>query len=480
MSTSKARSATLSAEPVGGARPQAGDKLQTWEAVLAYGSLLLAFALAVRGISYSLFMDEAGTYWVIQGGIKNLFSRAWEWPGASAVYDLAAWASHFLAPLIGLEPALRLPSVIATVAAALLIYQLGLLLADRRTGLLSVIAFLCIFEVSFAAIDGRPYALGVALLAASMLYFLKFLDSPRRLYAMLYILASVLLVYTHYLLALGLVAQLIPGWRNRRRLAPVWLAIGALCLPLSGHLLDLYHARLTHAFAPAPELSALLRAVAPPALVAAVFLTAILADRPAVQSLRIPRLFLLVWAFFPPAFLFLVSTFTDTSLFHPRYLLGAAPALALLAGYSLSRMAPVGVASVVLLLAHAITFWSISPYHALEDWRGAMDAVNAQAAPEDPVLVASGFVEATPDEINRRDVLFSPQLAYPISHMFRLPHTPSRSALPADLNGVKRLFLVGSYDPQRQYVYLLGERLPGYRAQQIGSFGEVFVTRFDK
>ena len=44
------------------AGPQTGIKLQTWEVVLSCGCLLGAFALAVRAITCSLWMDEAATY----------------------------------------------------------------------------------------------------------------------------------------------------------------------------------------------------------------------------------------------------------------------------------------------------------------------------------------------------------------------------------------------------------------------------------
>ena len=109
-----------------------------------------------------------------------------------------------------------------------------------------------------------------------------------------------------------------------------------------------------------------------------------------------------------------------------------------------------------------------------------MAALNAQVAPEDPVLVASGFVEGTPENINRWDVLYSPQVAYPITHMFRLPHQPDQRALPGGLNGAKRLFFVACSELQMQYAEVLAQRLPGYRAQKIGSFGKVIVIRFDK
>src|SRR5579862_9356953 len=75
------------------------------EAVVTGACLLLAVAFAARGITSSLWLDETATYWVIKDGIGNLFSRVWEWTGASLPYDLTAWVSHYLAPVFGLEQA---------------------------------------------------------------------------------------------------------------------------------------------------------------------------------------------------------------------------------------------------------------------------------------------------------------------------------------------------------------------------------------
>jgi hypothetical protein len=136
------------------------------------------------------------------------------------------------------------------------------------------------------------------------------------------------------------------------------------------------------------------------------------------------------------------------------------------------------LASALLLVVFTVTY-QLGSSHTAEDWRGATAALNAQAAPEDPVLVASEFVEGTLPDINRRDVLYAPQLAYPISHMFRLPNIPTQSALPENLDGAKRVFFLG-FQRQMDYARFLAQRLPGYRAQRIGSFGDVVLVRFDQ
>ena len=108
-----------------------------------------------------------------------------------------------------------------------------------------------------------------------------------------------------------------------------------------------------------------------------------------------------------------------------------------------------------------------------------MAALNAQATAEDAVLVASAFVEGTPQDINRRDVLFAPQLVYPIRQMFRLPNIFDEKAMPTDLLRKRRVFLV-AVQRQMPYVTWLVQNLPGYRAESLGSFGAVVVLKFEK
>lgn len=469
-------------EPVlktrGGAASNA-DRLNQTDVVVSCICLLLGFAFAARGITSSLWLDETATYWVVKDGLREVFSRVWQWTGASLPYDLMAWVARFLAPVLGIEAALRLPSLLCMAAAVALLYQIGRYLAGPRAGALGAIAFLCIQEVAFAAIDARPYALGLALLLASMLCFLKWLDTSSRGYAIAYVISSALLVYTHYLLALALVAQAVYGFRVIRKLAPLWLATAVLCLPLAGPVLDLYRTRQSHLFATGPHFLELLPAVAPPVLATVIFLWT-LAFRPsATEGRRLPNLLMLVWLLFPPLFLFVLAATTDIRLFFPRYYLSSAPAAALLTGHALSRMRAATAAGAVLVTMFVMGYWyDLSP-HGPQDWRGAMAALNSQARPGDAILVASGFVEGTAQDINHRDVLFAPQLVYPTQSIYRLPNEPDQRAIPLGSIAGKRIFLV-ALQRQMDYAYWLRGALPGYRAEPVGTFGAVMIVKFEK
>ena len=463
-------------------RPRRGqetatDQLTRPEILLITSSLSMVALLTLRGLSSCLWLDETGTYWVIKDGLPSLSARSWAWPGASAVYDLTAWAGSFLRPLVGLEASLRLPSIISAVAAGVLLYRIGARLLNRRAALIAVVAMFCTYDVAFAAIDARPYSLGLALLLASMYSLIRFLDTPDRRFGMAYVSASALLVYTHYFLALGLAAQLVYGWTNRRKLWMWWSAIGAACFPLTGHFLSLYRMRGEHLFAGTPQLPELLRSCAPPALAAALFLSGIFGRPRDDAPGPIPRAFLLVWALFPPLLLFLVALIAQLPVFVPRYLLSVAPAIALLAGWLLSRVTSVGAGCTLLAIAFVCAYGKETAHHGTDDWRAASAALNAQTAPGDAILVASGFVEATPADL-RRDVLFGPQLAYPIPGFVRLPRKPVESALPDDFGGERRVFLL-CYQSQLKYADWIGAKRPGYRERTAAAFGDLVLTRFD-
>jgi mannosyltransferase len=450
----------------------------------------LAFILSAAAIRSSFWVDETATYWVVKNGIREVVARSWEWSGQSALYYLTAWIGRHFAPYLGLELALRLPSLAAMAIAAFLLYRLGRYLMGAKAGMIAALAFLAIPQVSFAAIDARPYALGLALVIASMLCFLKWLDTGRPIFAALYVVSTALVVYDHYLFALSLTAQLAYGWRRGRWLAALWAAIGALCLPLAGQFLYFYHTRQAHNVGALPDANAFFMAIAPPVLVGTVLLSIMASKGAAAEAHHgIPWRLLFVWLMAPPAILSLVSWFTDTRLFLDRYYLSAAPAAALLAAYAVARCSAFRLASAVLAISLAIGTWKAGPLHGGEDWRGAMQAVNAEARPEDAVLIDCGFVEGTPAEIQGarlRDVLYAPQSMYPIRNFIRLPFHFDERSVPEDLARYGRVFLItiqttpGGQDTGMQYECWLKRKLPGYASQGMGNFGGVSAIRFDR
>lgn len=454
-----------------------------------YLCLLLAIVLCAAPITSSLWLDETATYWVVKDGIRDVVTRSWSWSGQSALYYLTVWISRHLTPYIGLEFALRLPTLAAFGAAVFLLYRLGRYLLNANVGILAALVFVCIPDVSFAAIDARPYALGLALVIASMLCFFQWLDTGKFRFAILYVISAALVVYCHYLFALALFAQLVYGLRYWRKLVPLWAAAGALCLPLAGQLLHFYQTRRSHSFDATPDVRGFFAAIAPPIVAGTVVLTIFVSKRVVKLRHRIYWPFLCAWLVFPPAFLFAISSFTDTKLFVSRYYLSSAPAAALLAGYAISRLSAQRFACVLLTASLAIGIWRAGPLHGNEDWKGVTSTVNALASGSDMILIATGFVEGTGREMDSarlRDVLFSPEQAYPVKQFLRLPFAFEETAVPGQFGGTGRVFLITRRSSPfglrtgMQYESLLSQRLTGYRSRELGNAGGVSLVVFER
>jgi hypothetical protein len=199
------------------------------------------------------------------------------------------------------------------------------------------------------------------------------------------------------------------------------------------------------------------------------------------------------WALLPPLFCFLVSVFTETKLFVPRYYIAAAPGLALLAGWAIwSATASTArrIAAPAMFVAAVLS--SGQPFHGGEDWAGAMRAVRSVAGGSDmPVLVVSGFVEATDpsvlDDPKIREVLFAPLTMYPpAGKIVPLPFCLDRKSvayleriLPAALENQTRFLFVSGWNGMPFEPWLrkrLAER--GFRSESLGNFGNVGVYLF--
>jgi len=447
-----------------------------------------AFLLAAMPIRSGLWEDEAATFWVVKDGLPEAALRSWTWSGQSVLYYATAWLGRHLAPFLGLEISLRLPSLVAMAAAAWLLYLVGRRLAGPAVGAVAVLAFLCLPEVAFAAIDARPYALALALLLASTLFLIRWVDGGRARDAALYVATAALVVYAHYLFALALLPHAVYAARRSRALAGLWTAVGALCLPLAGQVLYFYRTRHTHSFAQSPAVESYFMAIVPPALAGAVFLAVIL-RRPKPDVPSLPWSFLFAWLMVPTTLVFLLSLFTEVKLFVPRYLLGCAPAAALLAAWAIVRCSAVRAARAVLLVALALHIWKQGPTHGGEEWRGAMRALAAEAKPGDKLLIATGFIEgsgAAMQDPLLRDVLFAPQIAYPVPAFTGLPFRFDAAFIPGDLAAYRRVFLVTrrttlpDYATGIKYEHYVEGQLPGWHARELCEPGAISVVAFER
>ncbi|MBZ5622518.1 MAG: glycosyltransferase family 39 protein [Acidobacteriia bacterium] len=470
--------------------------------------ILLAIAVVdlwILPIRSSFWLDETATFWAIKDGVANLLHRTAEWSGQSPLYYLTAW----LALVTGgrQEWVLRLPSLIAMIVAAWLLYKLAARLFDLESARLAVLSFACSWQVAFAASDARPYALGLCLLLGSAWLLVRWLDTGGARYAAGYLLLSVLTIYAHYLfgpivMVLGVYAvsrALGEGKIKVWQLPAVWIAAGVLMLPLVSQLRHFYQGRAVHTFSGTPQFSDLFASIAPPVLAGSLAVGLLLArlispepDRGTAPG-RDSVLLAAAWALAPPLLLFTISVLSPVKLFVPRYYTSSMPGLCMLAGWmarSIAGRAGQRIIATVMVVAAILNYGTTS--HGNEDWSGAMRKIQSEDGGNMPVLIASSFVEATDpkalDDPRLREVLFAPQEMYPPGGtLIRLPYRlDAESAkyveriLPA-LDHQDRFVLVVRFEGMTFEPWLRGRLASqGFRSEMLGNFGAVGVFRFSR
>jgi mannosyltransferase len=96
------------------------------------------------------------------------------------------------------EFAVRLPSAIFGSVNILLIYVVGKMLFNRKTGLMAAfILAISVFHIRFSQ-ETRVYSMSTLLTLVSYYFFLKLMSRRNRLDSAGYVISSVLLMYSHY------------------------------------------------------------------------------------------------------------------------------------------------------------------------------------------------------------------------------------------------------------------------------------------
>jgi len=444
---------------------------------LAYAGLLAAgLYLWLRSLDASFWLDETLSHWVVSGSFDEMRTRSSDHQFGSLYYWLL-WpvAAQRSLPT---EMALRLPSILAALGAAFLVQRIARDFFEPDAAFVAAIAFVCIGSVARAASQARPYALGLLLVVAAMALHLRWLQTRggRRQGAAGVALAC-LSAYVQPLLVLVVAVQGLSALRaGLSRAKPIRELLGlaalaaALLLPLLLRLPALLENREALSWARQPTALPLLGATLLPVLL----FTPVQLSR-AEGRWRAPawlrgeplspagrRLYpvILLWALVPPLVLLAVSTLTATQLFAPRYLIGAAPALAVLLGGFAQRMSRPWLQ--VLLAAALVAFAAIriAPHEErYVDWRAASAAVRLLGLDsETPVLFHSGLIESARiewiEDPARRDYLQAPLHSYPVpGRPLLLPYDVRRAdARPyleelfrSELAHAERFVLVGRF-----------------------------------
>ena len=397
--------------PKSGAGARVRDRVDASAATITAVVLALAIGMFwVAPIGSSLWLDEMGTVWAIRGTLRETIDRAF-YPGQpSVLFSVVTWLVVAAGGLH--EITLRVPSLVAAAIAALGVYRLAQRFADARQSLLATALFATYGTVVFAAADARPYALALMAVVWAMLLFVRWCETGRTVFGIVWALTAALGVYFHYFAATMLPVFLLYVIRHNRLRRPSRAALcGAaalvcvLLLELLPHAAQLWRMRVEHSFSGMPELRDVIDALVYYRLAAGILVGAV-AARLLYPDFEVRRqglfirahFFLASWYLVPVLSLLVLSLFSEAKVFVPRYYLWGVPGLAILTASALSAVHPLParrVLGLVVLLAFcARRFPAGDAGHGGENWRGALSAANASMAQTGAtLLLRSGFPE---------------------------------------------------------------------------------------
>jgi hypothetical protein len=464
-------------------------------------------------LSSSLWVDEIVTTFVLRFPHDPSFAVAPQVPD-SLYYWLprASWA------LFGSsETALRLPSVLAMGLALLFIARIARRLIHPRAAWLAVFVCLALSRIDYFAIDARPYAFGIAVSSASVLFLIRWLDRGRWSDELIFAFCAALLWRIHllywpfYLVYPAYAAARIFARDTKAgavQIAAAAVLIPAALAPVVLTALGRLTAAQSHVFNPAPS---------PRAFVYMIHVNVVLIcggvawllrhyarrtpDAGAPHAGPVSRaswLLIVCWWLVCPVCLFGYSWLSGNGVFIARYVSLMEPGIALAATALTARFLPengwqpaamaVGLAA-VFLMGQWFVPW---PSHEPDDWRGASALERTFADDRTPVLCASPFIEAQPPvwtpEYPLPGFLFANLTYYPIRGKPELfPFMPSAQAqryadsvFNEELLPAGRFVLYGSrLGTGYLFGYLAHRReLAHWRIEQK-RFGDIFIALFE-
>jgi hypothetical protein len=354
----------------------------------------------------SFWVDELVTAFVVAHPAHASFAIAPQVP-ASLYY----WMPRISQRLFGFsEISYRLPSVLAMALALFLIGRIAARLIHPQAAWFAVFACLGLRGINYFADDARPYALGICVAAAAVLFEIRWLDRARWSDAALFVLFAALLwrihlIYWPFYLVFALYPLMRIAGRDTRvtwgQSLAVFAVLALALIPVILQSLSLLREAGAHVIASLPGFRDFQHEIRW-SLVAICGGGAWLLSRKSRGRFPAASLALIgAWWLIQPIALFVFSYATGNSVFITRYLSLAVPGSALMATAAAAISLPanrwreaslaLGI-GVLLVMGH----WTVrSPRHDNSDWRSAALAENHFAiAPDTPVICPSPFVEA--------------------------------------------------------------------------------------
>jgi 4-amino-4-deoxy-L-arabinose transferase-like glycosyltransferase len=434
--------------------PQRIPKHSTWNRIqYAIYALVLAVPVSVwlTLIRDPLNQDETGSVWDISAG----FSKIWPHQFISLAFPAYAYILWLFTKILGTsEAALRTPSFLAMLGAAVLLYLAARELFERDLAVIATLVF-CVHPIVIVeSVNVRPYAFAILATNAAILVMLRLRRSNSNGLAALFGLLAACIVYFYLLFAVILPALVLCFFVVKsKHLKPAFrqfaiaLAVFVLAfLPVIPSLHYLLHTAGTHVYEVAPNAADLIWTLAPgilPFIAAGAILVALvlvaIKPKPQQESSKGDGNWRLIvclsLAFIPLLTLYGLSVGTPLHLFVNRHRVIAIPGISLCWALLLSRYLtrPTRLLFCAALAAVIAFQYYVYPYAGRHfvTWKYALALAEKNASADNaPVLVCSDYIESDylPMPVNSpTDSRLFSTLAY---YKLTVPVVP----LPQDLN----------------------------------------------
>ena len=343
---------------------------------------LLAGALGIVGIGdKSLSLDQSTSALLARLPTLDLIVYMWhnELHGSPYYLLLNAWS--FLGTS---EVVLRLLSVLIGVVAVIATYYVG-----RRfgVGLLAALLLACAPLFVQYEQDAHEYTLLMAWASISTLAYLRYLERPVRLRALVYIICGSTMIYVHPVGAFvigahGIWSLIRAQPRQRLRAVALFVPIGIAWLPMVRFML-VHRDKISWI----PPLSGATVSQAAIELCGGALAAGAIA---VLLALRARRDVVSLWLVVPVMGTLAVSALVQPML-QSRYLLVVLPAMAII----IARNRRVAVAVLAALFVAGVLNWYASP--SPEDWRAAVAFIEEDTAPGDGVVFSPNYARLPVD-----------------------------------------------------------------------------------
>ena len=453
-----------------------------------------------------LWVDETLVYWQMSGGLARIWSRSAQMPSSFAYLYILWFAKSVLGSR---EIALRIPSVLAMLAAAYLLYRAARELFGTEIAWITCILFCAHKDIVLAAGNARPYAFALLMTNLAIFSLVRWTARNEMRFAILTGAAAAGILYFHFLFGAILPAFAIYFLALRGRsvkasaaqLAAMLASFVLVGAPLAPRFINLFQAKQPHILETVPETLRVLQTLVPFNLLVIFLGTFVVAallgkvrfpgrDR-SVAALLCP-LFMLV----PAAILYGISVTTPVHVFIPRYCLVAVPGSALTWGLLLSWIETRWLQQICCAAVVTITvlqYFSLPVSRRQEmNFKQAHAFVNANVANDKAaVLICSAFVESDfepiPTDLASENALVSQLSYYPVNApVVLLPYSLNdettrigSSAVQAAAQRHQRFLALGSPTCYPTLDWLASYSRGTFAAQLMKNFDGIAVVEFE-